>query len=95
VFFRATSFEDAMTVLRGIFVQRDYQWASVAQKFHVAKGLALIVALIAIEWISFRCSASDVFRRWPALVPIAMAAMLWCISFFGTFGNQTFIYFQF
>jgi alginate O-acetyltransferase complex protein AlgI len=95
VFFRATSLADAMTILHSIFIDRDYHWASVPQKFHVVKGLGLIVMLFAIEGLSFRYHAAEIFQRRPALVPLALAAMLWCISLLGTFGSQTFIYFQF
>jgi hypothetical protein len=55
----------------------------------------MIGAVYGIEALSFRLSASRLFDHSPWLIPLAIAVMLWTIALFGTFGTQTFIYFQF
>ncbi len=95
VFFRAASLDDAMSILHRIFIQRDFLFSEVSQKFDIVKGTIMIAALVLWEFLGLRVSAAAVFDRHPWLVPVSMACMLWAIAFLGTFGRQTFIYFQF
>jgi len=100
VYFRAGSmgahsFTTANAVLSGIFSGRHFAWWAVVNKFQVLKGFLLIGLLYGVElsnaWVNW--NVVQVHR--PALRLAAFAVLLWLIAFFGTFGANAFIYFQF
>jgi D-alanyl-lipoteichoic acid acyltransferase DltB (MBOAT superfamily) len=94
IFFRATSFSLAWSMIVGIATRTQLSFAQVPNRFLVAKDLVLIAALIAAEALSFR----PVFERLrnSSVARYAVAATLvWGIMLFGTFSGTAFIYFQF
>lgn len=64
-------------------------------KFQVVKGFLLIGILLGIEATNshFRWNVWQVQQ--PALRLAAFAALIWLLAFFGSFGANAFIYFQF
>tara|TARA_B100000989_G_scaffold287540_1_gene257253 strand:- start:782 stop:2128 length:1347 start_codon:yes stop_codon:yes gene_type:complete len=95
VFFRAHSFSDALTIINRILLFDNFSFESVTQKFHVFKGLGLILTLYLIEWTSFRVNFWSLASKRPILIPFFLVASLLVISVLGTFGSNAFIYFQF
>ncbi|MDD1776874.1 MAG: MBOAT family protein [Candidatus Helarchaeota archaeon] len=95
IFFRAQTFEGAVSVIRGIISFDNMNFEEVPNRFLVVKGLILIGLLFGIEALSFRISFYDLLRRRPILRLVAGAAILWSLALFGSFTGNTFIYFQF
>lgn len=89
------SFETANAVLKGIFSGEGFSFGSVINKFQAMKGIILIFILLLLEIsnLRFLWNARQVQR--PVLRLALFAAALWLIAFFGSFGANTFIYFQF
>ncbi|HMX40182.1 MAG TPA: MBOAT family O-acyltransferase, partial [Saprospiraceae bacterium] len=89
------SFETASKVIGHILSGEGFSFAMVIHKFQVVKGFLLIAILLGIE-------ATNPHMHWnvrqvqqPALRLAAFAALLWLLAFFGSFGANAFIYFQF
>lgn len=95
VFFRAADFHDSRVILERIFQFGDYDFHAVTQKFHVIKGAILILVLIVFEGVSLRINTDNIQADHPNISCLWSAGLLVLISLFGTFGNNTFIYFQF
>jgi alginate O-acetyltransferase complex protein AlgI len=99
VYFRAgsgpDSFGTANAVLGGIFSGENFSFASVVNKFQAIKGFALIGLLLLIEVSNLRMAWNQLQLRQPSWRMILFAGLLWLIAFFGTFGANSFIYFQF
>jgi D-alanyl-lipoteichoic acid acyltransferase DltB (MBOAT superfamily) len=95
VFFRSSSFEDSILIFQKIFQFDDYSFQGVTQKFHVMKGILLIGVLILIESMSFRVNFKNFKDQYASFSMLWSAGVLVFISLFGTFGNNSFIYFQF
>ncbi len=95
VFFRAPDFDTAFTLIRRVVTLDGWSLAAVPAKFQVIEGLALIAFVVAAEALSFRVRLADAIVRRPVVATLAGAAALWFIAFFGTFGGDAFIYFQF
>jgi D-alanyl-lipoteichoic acid acyltransferase DltB (MBOAT superfamily) len=100
VYFRAgslgpSSFKVANTVLAGIFSGEQFSWGAVINKFQVIKGVVLIGLLLGIESSNARFRWNVLQVAQPAWRLAAFAILLWLIAFFGTFGANAFIYFQF
>jgi alginate O-acetyltransferase complex protein AlgI len=89
------SFATANRVLSGILSLENFTFASVINKFQVVKGFMLIAILLAIEITNFRLSWNVRQTIHPAWRLAAFAALIWLIAFFGSFGANAFIYFQF
>lgn len=89
------SFETASKVLGHIMSGEGFSFAMVIHKFQVVKGFLLIAILLAIEATNPRIHWNVRQVRQPALRLAAFATLLWLLAFFGSFGANAFIYFQF
>lgn len=72
-----------------------FSFGAVINKFQVIKGFLLIGILLSVE-------ISNNHMRWnvrqveqPALRLLLFSVLLWLLAFFGSFGANAFIYFQF
>ena len=100
IYFRAGSLGDASfavanQVIMGILIGEQFNFGAVINKFQVLKGLLLIGILLTVEITNFRWRWNVRQVEYPAWRMAAFAALLWLIAFFGTFGANAFIYFQF
>jgi hypothetical protein len=95
IFFRASSFEDAFTIISSIASLADFSWSAVLHKIVVVKCSILILILMGVEIIAQRLDFKSLLIRNPIFRVASFAMILWIISFFGTFGSNAFIYFQF
>ena len=100
IYFRAgslghASFAVANQVLSGILSGEGFNFGAVINKFQVIKGFLLIGILLAAEIsnLRWRWNVQQVIH--PVWRMAAFAALLWLLAFFGTFGANAFIYFQF
>ncbi len=100
IYFRAgslghASFAVANQVLGGILSGEGFHFGAVINKFQVIKGFLLITILLIAEITNFRWRWNVQQVIHPVLRMAAFAALLWLLAFFGTFGANAFIYFQF
>ena len=95
VFFRAPDFTIAMEVINGIASFENFNWANVTNKFGIASGFMLIGMLLFVEITDLKVNYAGLLQRSPAFRVVSFATILWIIAFFGTFGANAFIYFQF
>lgn len=89
------SFGTANRVLGGIFSGAGWSWSAVINKFQALKGFLLIGVLLTAEITNARWRWNVRQVSQPALRLASFAVLLWLIAFFGTFGGNAFIYFQF
>ncbi len=89
------SFGTANTILRLIAEGRDFSFGSVINKFQALKGILLIGMLLGVEITNSRIRWNVRQVHAPLLRLALFAGLLWIIAFFGTFGANAFIYFQF
>ena len=89
------SFATANKVLSGIFSGEGFSFAAVINKFQVIKGVLLIGILLLVEVTNGRWRWNVRQVNSPVWRLGLFAAALWLIAFFGTFGANAFIYFQF
>jgi alginate O-acetyltransferase complex protein AlgI len=89
------SFGTAYAILGGISSGESFTWGAVINKFQVMKGFLLIFIMLLVE-------ISNPYLRWnviqvdrPVFRALLFAILIWLIAFFGTFGSNAFIYFQF
>lgn len=95
VFFRARSFSDAGLILGRIAGADSLSLSQVPQKFHLAKGVALIAGVTLIEAASFRLDYWAIGGRYPALIAFFLFGCVLALTLLGTFQGTSFIYFQF
>ncbi|MBC7891006.1 MAG: MBOAT family protein [Sphingobacteriaceae bacterium] len=95
IFFRSPTFAAAEQVIRSVVSFENFNWGSVSNKFIAIKGFLLIASLLAVEASNFRVHYAELLLRRPALRLAAYACILWIIALMGTFGSNSFIYFQF
>ncbi len=95
IFFRAASFDDAFTIIKSISSLADFSWSAVLHKLIVVKCAFLIMLLLIVEIAIQKYDLSDWLLRYPIFRVASFAMILWIIAFFGTFGSNAFIYFQF
>ncbi len=95
VFFRSPDFGTAMAVFEGVSDWSTFSWSLVINKFQVLKGGLLIALLLWVDGTSMRLNWQQLIWRKPQWQWATWAVMLWLIAFFGTFGANAFIYFQF
>ncbi len=95
VFFRSPDFSIATDVLTNMLSFEGFNFVSVMNKFMVMKGVLLIAMLLAVEVTDLKIQWGGVVQRSPVFRVASFAVLLWLISFFGTFGSNAFIYFQF
>lgn len=89
------SFDTANKVIGGIAGLEGFSFGAVVNKFQVIKGIVLIGILLAVEVTNFRFQWNVLQTRSPFWRMVTFAVLLWLIAFFGTFGANAFIYFQF
>ncbi len=95
VYFRAPDFEIANQVIEGIASLENFTPGSIVNKFWVFKGFIVIAILVAVDWTNLQVTYYKVLLRNPIFRVLSFSAILWLIAFFGTFGSNSFIYFQF
>ncbi|MEL6635946.1 MAG: MBOAT family O-acyltransferase [Bacteroidota bacterium] len=95
IYFRAPDFDIANQVITGIASLENFTPGSIVNKFWVAKGFLVIGILVLVDWTNLRFTYYRVLLRQPVFRVLSFAALLWLIAFFGTFGSNSFIYFQF
>lgn len=95
IFFRSPDFATAMNVITGIGSLEQFNFSSVINKFWVVKGVLLIGLLITIELAHKKFNFSNQILTQPVFRVVSFASILWLIAFFGSFGSNSFIYFQF
>lgn len=89
------SFATAGKVLSGIASLEGFSFSAVINKFQVIKGFLLIGALLFVEISNTRMRWNVRQVEQPALRLILFSVLLWVLAFFGSFGANAFIYFQF
>jgi alginate O-acetyltransferase complex protein AlgI len=89
------SFGTAGQVLSGIFSGEGWHFSAILNKFQAAKGVFLILLMLAVEGASFRVHWGALLLRQPYLRALVWAILGALLAFFGTFGGNAFIYFQF
>jgi len=92
VYFRAPDFEIANSYISGI---ASMDGITIINKFIALKGIILIGALLFVEITNFKFNYTKLIQTSPAFRVVSFAIILWMIAFFGTFGSNSFIYFQF
>ncbi len=95
IYFRAPDFAIANQYIAGIASLEGFSFETVINKFWVLKGVILISILLAVEIADFKFDFSNMVIQKPVFRVVSFAAVLWLISFFGSFGASSFIYFQF
>ena len=95
IFFRSPNFGIAADVIANMISFEGFNFVSLMNKFLVAKGILLIGFLLMVEISDLEFNWGGVVMRNPAFRVVSFAVLLWMIAFFGTFGSNAFIYFQF
>jgi len=95
IFFRAPDFENAIQYINGIVAMNDFRLGSIVNKFWVIKGTLLIGGLLVVELLDIKYNLSQLLIKNTYFRVASLAILLWVIAFFGTFGSNSFIYFQF
>jgi D-alanyl-lipoteichoic acid acyltransferase DltB (MBOAT superfamily) len=95
IFFRATDFPNALTMIEGIAKFENFTFASIVNKFWFVKGFLVIGILLMVEIADFKFDFSHLIKKQAAFRVISFASILMLIAFFGTFGSNAFIYFVF
>ncbi len=89
------SFGVANKVISGILSFENFNFGSIINKFQAMKGLLLIGLLLTVEILNPKFDFNNSQLRNPALRMGLFASLIWLIAFFGSFGANAFIYFQF
>lgn len=89
------SFGTANTIIAGIFDARTFAWGMVINKFQAMKGLLMIALLLSIELSNFRFHWNTLQVEKPVMRVALFVTALLLLAFFGSFGANSFIYFQF
>ncbi len=92
IYFRAPNFDIANQV---IFKIAAFDSFGVINLFWVAKGILVIGLLIGIELLNLRFTLWKIVQQNAIFRVLSFAFLLWMIAFFGSFGANSFIYFQF
>ena len=95
IYFRAPDFDIANQVIAGIASLEGFSPSTIVNQFWVAKGFLVIGLLLAVEITNLRMTYYKVLIAQPVFRVASFAILLWLISFFGSFGANSFIYFQF
>jgi len=95
IYFRAPTFDIAGQVIHGIVGFEGFSFGAVVNQFWVAKGFILILILLSIEIANLKFTFYKIVQENPVFRVVSFAGLLWLIAFFGTFGSNAFIYFQF
>ena len=89
------SFGTANAVLGGIFSGEGFSFGAVINKFQVIKGGILLAILLAVELSNVRFKWNEQQVEKPIFRLLLFASVIWILAFLGSFGANSFIYFQF
>lgn len=95
IYFRSPDFGIATDVIVNMMSFEGFNYVSIMNKFLVIKGMMVIGILLTIELSDLKWNWGSVVMKQPLFRVASFAILLWMISFFGTFGSNSFIYFQF
>ena len=95
IFFRSSDFNTAMVIIHKLITLEGFAPSQVTNKFLILKGGLLISILICTELLDLKWNLNQALVKRPIFRAISFAILLWLIALFGTFGAQSFIYFQF
>ncbi len=95
IYFRSPDFGTAMEVINGIAGLEGFSAVNIMNKFLVMKGFMLLAFLLFVEISDLKFNWGRVVMERSAFRIVSFAVLLWMIAFFGTFGSNSFIYFQF
>jgi len=95
IFFRSNNLYESLIIINKIRQFNDYHFFSVTQKIYILKGTMLIGFLVFVEGMSLMYNTKQFLNEYPNIKIVWIAFILVLISFFGTFENNAFIYFQF
>ncbi|HFA51833.1 MAG TPA: MBOAT family protein [Bacteroidetes bacterium] len=95
IFFRSPDFGIATDVINNMAGFEGFNYVSIMNKFLVIKGIMVIGFLLAVELTDIKWNWAGVVLKNPVFRVASFALLLWMIAFFGTFGSNAFIYFQF
>lgn len=95
IYFRSPTFEVATTVIDGITSGEGFHPNTLVNKFVALKGMILIGLLLIFEIANFKFDFYDLVVKQPVWRVVSFTTLLLLIAFFGTFGANAFIYFQF
>lgn len=95
IYFRAPNFQIATDVIAGVASLKGFSFVNVMNKFQVISGVLLIGILLFVELTDLKWKWGKVAFQNPVFRVVGYAVLLWLIAFFGTFGSNAFIYFQF
>ena len=95
VFFRASDFGTALTILARIATAGDWSFASLPFKFTAVKGLMLILLLVMAELAAESARVSAIYRRQRWGRTAVALGMVWLIPLCAAFSGAQFIYFRF
>ncbi len=95
IFFRSPSFEIAVNLIERMLDWEEWRPELIRNKLWAVKGLGLVGILVVLELVNQRLPLHNLALRSPLFRMLAFASLLWLISFFGSFGSNSFIYFQF
>ncbi len=95
VYFRAQDAQVASVYLQGFLDPQGWHPERVINKFVAIKGMLVIGMLLVVDLVDEHRPLKPLVLRWPVFRLVGMVVLLWCIAFLGTFGSDSFIYFQF
>ena len=95
MYFRATDFDVANTYIQGIASLENFTPGSIVNKFVALKGIILIATLLFVEITNLKFNYNQMIQKQPTFRIAGFVILLWLIAFFGSFGANSFIYFQF
>ncbi len=95
IFFRATTFTDAWTIINNILLFDNFSISSLVNITWIGKGLFLILLLLIGEIISTKVNFADIMIKSPVFRIASCAIIILSIALLGAFADSQFIYFQF
>lgn len=95
IYFRAPDFDIASQVINGIGALEGMNFGTVINKFIVVKCVLLIGILVGVEMIDSQVRMYEVVLKNTTFRVLSFTALLLLIALFGSFGSNSFIYFQF
>ena len=95
IFFRSDNLTNAIFFIKKIFEFNNLPDGSSAYKFYIFKGTFLICVVLFIDYFLKKYNIKKKFTHNNIVKFISLIIILLSISFFGTFNEVPFIYFQF
>jgi len=95
VYFRSPDFETANAVITGITSFEGFHPGTIINRFVALKGFIVVALLLGVDLASQRINFAKLLIENTTFRIVSFAIVLWIIAFFGTFGSDSFIYFQF